>query len=92
MESFKSIRLHRHALLVLFLIGSLCIPEADGGPGSCATCAAAAYAQCGSSTTGGFCAAVYWFPPLFLACLIKAGGSCALTAGACLAICISPSP
>jgi hypothetical protein len=32
------------------------------------------------------------FPPAIVACLMSTGGACAIMAGNCLAVCLSPIP
>src|SRR6218665_727404 len=82
------------AYVVILLVISSRIPQAESGLIACGACVNMAAGFCVNAVaTGGTCAAVAAFPPLLCSCLLTmGGGACVLAAGSCVALCLAPTP
>lgn len=81
-------------VIILLIIITSQIPRSQAGPGACAACMAAATSFCAPLiVAGGQCFSVAAIPPLLCACLLAAGtGLCVWSVGACVPICLAPTP
>ena len=94
MARHSNARINLTRVVILLLILSYGIPKAAAGPAACAPCMGTATTFCAPLiAAGGACFSVAAFPPLLCACLLASGtGLCAWAIGACVPVCLAPTP